>query len=151
MNRNKQEGCGCSPAGSVENEPAKVLRIKWLRLIFSGETCPRCGSTEKEVEKAVSALRQSLTPIGIEVILEKEEISLAEFKKDPLLSNRIWINNRLLEDWIGGEVGQSPCCNVCGHSECRTVEAEGQVYEVISANLIIRAGLIAAATDIKTF
>ena len=34
------------------------------------------------------------------MIQEKEELSVTEFKKDPLQSNRIWINNRLLEDWI---------------------------------------------------
>jgi uncharacterized protein (DUF169 family) len=66
-------------------------------LISKGETCPRCGSTEEELRKAVSTLKKSYAPLGIKVILEKEELSVTEFKKDPLESNRIWINNRLLE------------------------------------------------------
>ncbi|MGQ9551641.1 MAG: DUF2703 domain-containing protein [Candidatus Bathycorpusculaceae bacterium] len=32
----------------------KLLKIKWRRLVSDGETCPRCESTEEELEKAVS-------------------------------------------------------------------------------------------------
>lgn len=123
----------------------KVLKIKWQRLVSDGKTCPRCGSTEKELKKAISTLKQSLAPLGIQVVLEKDELSVAEFKKDPLLSNQIWLNNRSLEDWIGGKVGQSQCCDVCGPSECRTIGIGGEVYEVISANLIVKAGLLVAS------
>lgn len=146
----EKEQCGCGTSetankGLSENAEVKLLKIKWRRLISEGETCPRCGSTEKEVDKAVSVLSQSLAPLGIKVRLEKEELSHSEFKKNPLQSNRILINNRLLEDWIGGEAGHSPCCGVCGPSECRTLAVEGKVYEVIPAELIIKAGLIAAS------
>lgn len=123
----------------------KTLSVKWQRLVDDGQTCPRCGSTEEELGKAISSLEQSLAPLGIEVVLEKDELSVAEFKKDPLWSNRIWINGRLLEDWIGATSGQSPCCDVCGPSECRTVGIGGEVYESIPANLIVKAGLVAAS------
>lgn len=123
----------------------KTLRIKWLRLISEGQTCPRCGSTEKELEKTLSILKQSLTPLGIEVALEKDELSFAAFKKDPSQSNRIWINDRPLEEWISAEAGQSLCCDVCGNSECRTVEVGGQVYEAIPMDLVIKASLLAAS------
>ena len=39
-------------------------------MISKGETCPRCGSTEQEIEKAVLTLKQSFAPLGIKVILE---------------------------------------------------------------------------------
>ncbi len=126
----------------------KTLKIKWQRLVSDGQTCPRCGSTEKELEKAISALGQSLAPLGIEIVLEKEELSVAEFKKDYFQSNRIWINSRLLEEWIGAEVGQSSCCDICGNAECRTMEIGGQTYETIPANLIIKAGLLAASRSL---
>lgn len=128
-----------------EAKNMKTLKIKWQRLVSGGQTCPRCGSTEEELEKAISTLKQSLTPLGIQVVLEKDELSVAEFKKDPLRSNQIWLNDRLLEDWIGGKVGQSPCCDVCGPSECRTVGIGEEVYEAIPADLIIKAGLLAAS------
>lgn len=123
----------------------KVLKISWQRLVSDGQTCPRCKLTEKELEKAISTLKQSLIPLGIEVVLEKDELSVAAFKKDPLKSNQIWFNGRSLEDWIGGKVGQSQCCDVCGPSECRTVGVGGEVYEVIPADLVIKAGLLAAS------
>jgi len=145
----KMANC-CSASGSVNKRPKNILRIKWKRLISDEKTCPRCGSTEEELEKAISALKQSLSPLGIEVILKKEELSVAEFKKDPLQSNRIWVNNRLLEDWIEGRSGHTPCCDVCGPDECRTIEVEGQTYETIPAEMIIKAGLSAASKLVVT-
>ena len=127
----------------------RTLTIKWQRLLSEGETCPRCGSTEKEVEKAVSMLRKSLAPLGIEINLEKVELSVAEFKNNPLESNRIWIGKRPLEDWIEGKVDKSPCCDVCGPSDCRTLEVKGKVYESIPAEVMVQAGLLAAAEIIN--
>lgn len=135
----------CSTSGSVNKRPKNILRIKWKRLVSDEKTCPRCGSTEEELEKAVSALKLSLSSLGIKVILNKEELSVAEFKKNTLQSNRIWINNRLLEEWIEGGSGHTPCCDVCGPNECRTIEVEGQIYETIPAEIIIKAGLSAAS------
>ncbi|GIW47695.1 MAG: hypothetical protein KatS3mg078_1572 [Deltaproteobacteria bacterium] len=122
----------------------KILKIKWQRLVSEGETCPRCGSTEKELDKAILILKQFLALLGIEVELEKEELSLSEFEKEPLQSNRIWINNLPIEDYIGGKIGQNPCCGVCGPHECRTVEIEGRTYETIPSEIIVKAGLFAA-------
>ncbi len=122
----------------------KILKIEWQRLIVEEETCPRCGSTEQELDKAVATLKQSLAPLDIDVTLEKKTLSNSEFKGAPLESNRIWINNQPLEDYIGGSVGQSPCCDVCGPSDCRTVEVEGAVYETIPSEIIVQAGLKAA-------
>lgn len=136
--------CCASARASAKSGNQRTLKIEWQRLISNEKTCPRCGSTEKELNKAVSTLKQSLAPLGIEVMLEKKEMSVSEFKKAPLQSNRIWINSRPLEDYIGGSVGQSPCCDVCGPSECRTVKIEGQVYETIPSEIIIQAGFVAA-------
>lgn len=129
----------------IAHDNVKTITIKWQRLLSDKQTCPRCGSTETEVEKAVSSLKQSLEPAGIRVVLEKRELTDAEFQKDPLQSNKIWINNRPLEDWVGGKIGQSKCCGVCGPADCRTIGVGGEVYEVIPADLIIKAGLLAAS------
>lgn len=123
----------------------KKLTLKWQRLVYDGATCPRCGSTEREIGKAVTALRQAFRPLGIEVVLQEDELSVTEFQEDPLQSNQIWINGQPLEDLVGGRIGQSPCCDVCGPSECRTVEIEGNTYETIPAGLVIKAALIAAS------
>jgi hypothetical protein len=108
-----KKSCECSPSERIDKNSA-TLKIKWKHLISKGETCPRCGSTEEEIKKAVLILKQSFAPLEIKVILEKEQLSVTEFKKDPLQSNRIWLNNRLVEDWIGvGLKDQKVCCKPC--------------------------------------
>ena len=123
----------------------KELKIKWQRLISGGETCPRCGGTEEELEKAVSNLKQSLNPLGVSVVLDKRELSEKEFKETPLQSNMIIINDQPLENWIDGEIGKSQCCDVCGPTECRTITVEGKTFEEIPAELIVKGGLAAAS------
>lgn len=121
----------------------KKIEITWQRLISDSKTCPRCGSTEKELDKAVKSLETSLATLDIKVILKKEEIPLSTFKKNPLESNRIWINGRALEDYLKGKTGKSPCCDVCGPSDCRTIIVQGSTYETVHESLIVKAALFA--------
>lgn len=128
----------------------KKLQIRWQRLVDEqGETCDRCGATEEAVEDAVRKLTDSLRPMCIEVVLEKETLSLPEFSRNPLESNRIWIGGVPLEEWLSATSGQSRCCSTCGDADCRTVTVEGETYEAIPAELIIRAGLLAGAGLLK--
>jgi len=130
----------------------KTLIIEWQRLLDGHKkTCPRCGSTEQEVEKAAAGLNQVLKPFEISVSLVKKAIEPETFMKDVLQSNKIMIAGRTLEEWLGAETGQSPCCEVCGDAECRTVEYADQTHETVPANLILKAGLFAAAEvfDVK--
>lgn len=131
------QSCGCN-SGLVEK---KSLVISWQRLVSDGSTCPRCGSTEEELDKAVSQLKEKLTPQGIEVILKKEEITIDEFKQNPLKSNQILFNDQSLEDLLNAKTGHSKCCDVCEDEECRTMEIEEKRYETIPAELIVEAGL----------
>lgn len=125
----------------------KTLTIKWQRLVVGegGQTCTRCGSTEKELDRAVGTLSQSLAPLGIEVDLEKKALDPATFAQGVLESNRIWIGGKPMEEWLEAEVSQSPCCEVCGNAECRTVKVGEKSYETIPVKLILKAGLVAAA------
>lgn len=124
----------------------KTLVIEWQRLLDEQEmTCPRCGSTEQEVEKAAKILKQELAPWGIDVALRKKAIDPQSFKKDVLQSNKILIAGKTLEEWLGATTGQSKCCETCGDAECRTVEYDNQTHEAIPADLIVRSGLIAVA------
>ena len=139
---------GCSSPGSktADRAAAPVLQVRWQRLVDDkGQTCGRCGSTEKETENAVKELRRSLKPIHVEVVLQKTSISLQEFSKDPLASNQILIGGKPIEEWLQAKVGQSPCCGACGDSECRTLTVDGKTYESIPTELIVRAGLLAGA------
>lgn len=122
------------------------LRITWQRLVDDqGQTCERCSATGDAVRSAVEMLREALAPIGIVVIDEQRELSRAEFMQAPLESNRIRIGGRLLEEWLGAETGQSRCCGPCGDEECRSVSFREQYYEAIPIELVLKAGLLAAA------
>ena len=124
----------------------KFLTIVWQRLVDeTGKTCNRCGTTYEEIEKASEILKKALAELAIEVTFEKRELDQTEFSNDPSQSNRIWINGIPLEEWLGAQVGQSPCCDICGDSECRTIEVDAKIYESIPVDLIIKAGLIAAS------
>ncbi|MCZ0964182.1 DUF2703 domain-containing protein [Paracoccus benzoatiresistens] len=124
----------------------RTLPIVWQRLVGAqGTTCPRCRGTGEEVRRAVAQLRTVLESLGIEPVLEEREIDQAAFLRDPLQSNQVLISGRPLDDWLGGRTGSSRCCNECGDRECRTLEVDGQTYETIPEDLVLRAGLIAAA------
>ena len=123
----------------------KELIITWQRLLLNEITCPRCETTEAEVEKAFVSLKSALLPLGIEVALEKKSLTGEEFMTDPLQSNMIRLNDRLLEEWLEAKTGKSQCCNVCGPNSCRTVNIGGEVYETIPSEIIIKAGLLAAS------
>jgi hypothetical protein len=75
------------PKNKKKNCDIKTLKIQWQRLLIDDETCPRCGVTEQEIDKAYMSLKQSLSPLGIMVVLEKKALDLAVFKK--ILLNQI--------------------------------------------------------------
>jgi hypothetical protein len=146
-------GCAVPTGKTIGGKKMKVLQIRWQRLLDEkNQTCERCGSTEQELQKAFQSLKKSLAPLGIEVALEKRALDPATCAKDVTQSNRIWIGERALEEWLGGKVGESPCgfcCEELGDSvECRTVIIGDQTFEAIEAipaQLIVKAGLIAAS------
>jgi hypothetical protein len=121
------------------------LTLHWQRLVDAGRTCPRCGDTGEQVRAAAATLATALAPLGITVRLVESTIDLTAFEEAPLASNQILVAERPVEEWLGGATGQSPCCDVCGPNECRTVTVEGTTYETVPADLITRAGLLAAA------
>ena len=137
-------------ADNIMGAEMRILTIRWQRLVdINGQTCERCGATEKEVQKAAQDLEKSLAPLGIKVVLEDKALDSATCAKDISESNRVWINDRPLEEWLGAEVGESSCefcCEELGPNvECRTVKHEGRTFETIPANLIVKAGLLAAS------
>lgn len=124
----------------------KTLTIQWQRLVNeSGQTCERCENTGDSVETAFKKLHKAFAELNIKVKLESKSINNTAFKSDPLQSNQLCVNGKPLEEWIGGTVGQSRCCNVCGDSDCRTISIGKNTFETIPEELIIRACLLAAA------
>ena len=128
----------------------KTLTIVWQRLVDAeGRTCPRCQGTLQELEKAIAILERSLLPLGIKPTLQTKEIDSASFQQAPLLSNRIVIAGKPIEEWLGGQVASSSCCSVCGDAECRTIELDSQSFEVIPSELILQVALLAASQMVR--
>jgi hypothetical protein len=123
----------------------KQLSIVWKRLVVDGQTCERCGATSQQLANAFDTLEAALKPLGIQPVLETRSIDEATFKAQPSESNRIWIGGRPMEEWLGADVGMTPCCSVCGDSQCRTVQFDGRTYETVPQALLVKAGLIAAS------
>lgn len=124
----------------------KSLPIVWQRLASSeGRTCDRCNATYEELQRAVRKLEEVLRPLGIRPALEVRQIDEASFKAHPSESNRIWIADRPMEEWLAARVGSSRCCSVCGQSECRTVQLGEVTFEAIPERLFLKAALIASS------
>lgn len=137
-------GCTLTPGG-----PKQTLAIKWQRLVDEpGKTCQRCSDTQREVRLAVDTLARSLRPLDIRVVVEEVPMSPETVARDTSQSNRIFLDDRPLANWLGGAIGTSPCkscCPLLGPGvKCRTLTVDGKTYEAIPAALIIRAGLRAA-------
>ena len=143
-------GCAANRCTMREAGVEKSLTLRWQRLVDEdGKTCERCDLTEKEVEKAFQSLKKSLAPLGIKVTLQENVLDSATVARDVSRSNLIWVGDQPLEKWLGAEVGKSPCASCCeklgSNVECRTVKIEGKTYEAIPADLIVKAGLLAAS------
>ncbi len=144
-------GCTSPGTGGAEKKAQQVLQIRWQRLLDEkGNTCDRCYMTEKTVEDGVKQLRRSLKGMNIDVVLVKTNVSPTAFAKDPLESNRIWIGEKPLEEWLQAKAGKSQCSGACGTSECRTLIVDGQTYESVPSALFVKAGLLAGANLIQT-
>ena len=127
----------------------QTIRIVWQRLLsLQGQTCDRCAATELALQQAVETLQQVLAPLQIQVEFHRQALTLAQFNQGPQASNRIWIAEQPLEAWPGASTGTSPCCSVCGDAACRTLECGDRSYDAIPPQLIIKAGLLAAALQL---
>lgn len=144
--------CGCEPScGCGAQAPAAdELVLVWQRLVTDGATCPRCGTTQDAVHRAVDVLTTALRPLGISLVLEERALDQATFEGAPSESNRIWVGGRPLEEWVGASAGASRCCTVCGDNDCRTLEVDGSSFEAVPERLIIAAGLAAAASLLRS-
>lgn len=126
----------------------KLIAITWNRLVDgSGRTCPRCQATGENIRKAVARLSPILATRGLKPVLETRTLDEDRFCCAPEESNRVWIQGVPLEQWVGAEVGASPCCDVCGEQPCRTLELNGVAHEAIPERLVVQA-VLAAAADI---
>ncbi len=129
----------------------RTLVLEWQRMIDEdGNVC--CGSedTRMAVETAREKLAKELKDHGIKVVLAKSDFSPAECRDCPERANRILVGGRGVDYGLQAEVGKSPCEGFCKQAlgdkgSCQTLMYEGKTYDVVPAELIVKAGLAAAA------
>jgi len=134
-----------SHASAMVSASSKAeLVVLWQRLVVGGATCERCGDTGDAVRRAVARLAEELAPQGGAIRLEEKALppfAVAE-------SNRVFFNGVPFEELLEAQAGLSycqSCCELLGQqTDCRTLIVEGQEYEALSDELIVRAGRIAA-------
>lgn len=118
----------------------EIIKITWQALIGrNGETCERCSKTYSNIENAINQLEPITSKLGVKVILEKKNISENNFEKDPLSSNRVFINGEPIEDILGLKVGKSVCCKFCKELECRTIIDKDKEIDEIPEKYILTA------------
>lgn len=135
---------GCANPGGAAQD--KTLIIRWQRLVDdAGDTCGRCGGTERSIADAQRILTAALKPVGVGVRVIKTQLTAEQFDLDPSESNRIWVGDDPLETVLGASTGASACAGCCGDRPCRTTVVDGRSYDAIPVELIVRAGLRVAA------
>lgn len=120
----------------------KSLVILWQHTMCQSKNpCERCLTAPKEVQRAYEELHSALAKLYITVIFDEQT--------EGQTGERILINGRVLENWLGGRLIKRQCAScpsVEGKAkEYNALELDGTAYEIIPANLIIKAGLLAAS------
>ncbi len=120
----------------------KSLIIRWQHTVcLSKNPCERCLMMPQEVQTAYEKLHSALAKLGIMVIFDEQTEAHA--------GDYIAINGAGLEHLLDGRPIRRQCTScpsIDGKAkEYNALELDGTIYEVIPADLIIRAGLIAAS------
>jgi hypothetical protein len=125
----------------VQNtEPTLVIR--WQHTVCQNENpCERCINTPLEIQRAYKDLKASLTGLGIVVTFEEKKMKEHD--------DHIFINDHDITDLLEGETIRTACLNCLDDKgdprTCNTLKLGDNTYEVIPAELIIKAGLVAAS------
>jgi hypothetical protein len=118
--------------------------VEFDYLTVDGNTCDRCGDTHEAVRAAVSDARAAL-PASLAVI-DYLECELTPGRLGD--SNRVLVNGRPAEEWLGGVSVMSDCpsCSelvgepVC----CREIEVDGARTEAVGRDVVFDAIMTAA-------
>ena len=140
---------------SDQGEDAKVLTIVWQHSPEKeGAKCENCLAKKEELKIAYESLRTSLPSLGIQVAMKEEKPVATACGVAMTKSCGIFIGGRPLETWLGAQIGKSACgsgkgCGADGSAQCVSMKLGGKTYTVVPADLIVKAGLMAASELIE--
>jgi hypothetical protein len=137
-------------------DDTRTLTLAWHKVSEDdGSICELSAATQRMVEQAREELSRILAPANVKVAVETltpEKVDGAE-----CLCNRILVQGRFVDEWLGAEMvktgcsgcpNQAGCPNGAGSDGCGGQYAmvhQGRTYSIVPANLITMAGMIAAA------
>jgi len=117
----------------------KKLRIEFRYV--DRDTCNRCRTTDKNVEKTVRGLRKALRESGFSVDFTTKKLPISKLAE----SNSILINGKDVEELVNGKRGTlSSACRGCSEimespCECRTYVYRGKKHSYIPQAMIREA------------
>lgn len=120
----------------------RTLVICWQHVVCQNDDpCERCINTPLEIQQAFEDLKSSLAGLGITVTYEEKKITEHD--------EHIYINDRDIIDLIKGEHVTTTCAECLDDQgnprTCNALKLGEDTYEVIPAELIVKAGLTAAS------
>ena len=113
------------------DRPTRTLALRWQRPAIEQKN--PCGVTESELQEAMRTLTHSLKKSGMDVQLGYLKAGAAS----ETAVTGLWINGKPLETWLNAQV-------VAEDGGCMTLKLSDQSYEKIPADVIVKAGMMAA-------
>jgi hypothetical protein len=129
-------------AQTSDMKTERTLVIRWQHAVCKNENpCERCVNTPLEIQQAYENLRESLAGLGIIVTMEEKKIKQHD--------DHIYINDHDIIDLLKGERTKTECANCFDEKgnprTCNSLKLGDKTFEVIPAELIMKAGLMAAS------
>jgi len=135
--------------GCSRNKEPLTLRIEWQKA--DTDACLACkggGAREADIQKAFERLSKQLAAKGIRVELVEKKATVDSTVPE-IAGGQMWLGNLPVENWLGAST-QGKICPACpvgkygkGHMH-KSLVLDGQVYDPIPVELMVRAGMNAA-------
>ena len=119
--------------------PKKKLNVEFR--FFDRNTCSRCKTTDKNVEKTLRDLREALSEAGVEVELKTTKLPARKLNE----SNSVLINGKDIEEIVSeGNDSRFTSCRGCSTlskspCNCRAYAYRGKKYRYIPKAMIREA------------
>lgn len=136
-------------AGCSRHKDQLTLVIQWQKADTDAcLACTNSGATEKDIRQAFDKLTRQLAAKGIRVeLVEKKAVT--DTTVPETATGQMWVGDVPVETWLGANT-QSRICSACpagkygkGHLH-KSLILDGQVYDPIPVELMVRAGMNAA-------
>jgi hypothetical protein len=112
---------------------ASTMAVRWMKPATENA---KCGIQEQVLNKAVNELNRNLHGKDIKVQFGYVTFTQEKPTGDAASSVGLWINGKPFEYWLHAQS--------TGNEDCVELMVDGQKYNTIPAELIVKAGMTAA-------